>query len=65
MAAIGTYNGRRSRAPTSLFVKVDILVVHVGEVWIMVTNEITDQFIMGGVIGSFALWSWKYVKDYV
>ncbi len=31
----------------------------------MVTNEVVDQFTVGDAIGSFALWSWKYVKDFV
>jgi hypothetical protein len=49
----------------NLFVKVDILVVHVVEFPLMVTNETTDQFTTGDAIGSFALWSSKYVKDFV
>jgi hypothetical protein len=49
----------------NLFVKVDISVVHVAEVPLIVTNETTDQFTMGNAIGSFALWSWKYVKNFV
>ncbi len=49
----------------NLFVKVDISVVHGVEVPLMVTNEIVNKFTMGDAIGSFALWSWKYVKDLV
>ncbi len=49
----------------NLFVKVDISVFHVVEVPLMVTNEVADQFIVGDAIGSYALWSWKYVKDFV
>jgi hypothetical protein len=30
----------------------------------MVTNEAADQFTVGDAIGSFSLWSWKYVKDF-
>jgi len=50
---------------SNVFIKIDISIVHVVEVPLLVTNEATDQFTMGDAIGSFALWSWKYVKDFV
>ncbi len=49
----------------NFFVNVNISIVHVVEVPLMVTNKAFDQFTMGDAIGSFALWSWKYVKDFV
>jgi hypothetical protein len=39
----------------NLFVKVDILVVHVVEVPLMVTNEAVDQFTVGDAIGLICL----------
>ncbi len=43
-------------------VKIDVMVVHVGDVPLMQPHELDDQVLMQDVVGTSTLWNWKYVK---
>jgi hypothetical protein len=42
--------------------KVDLNVVHIGDVPLMHPHEANDQVLVQDVIGTCVLWNWKYVK---
>jgi hypothetical protein len=43
-------------------VKVDVGVVHVGDVPFIHPHELDDQVLVQDVVGTSTLWNWKYVK---
>ncbi len=46
----------------SFCVKVDVVIVHVGDVPLMHPHELDDQVLVQDLVRTSTLWNWKYVK---